>query len=46
MSLAKGIRTILPYSDKRKQLLKMKFLVNGQIVYAMYIDINANIIMS
>ena len=32
---------ILPYSDKRKQLLKMKFLVNEQNVSVMYIDINA-----
>ena len=31
----------LPYSDKRKQLLKMKFLVNEQNVSVMYIDINA-----
>ena len=32
---------ILPYSDKRKQLLKMTFLVNEQNVSVMYIDINA-----
>ena len=32
---------ILPYNDKRKQLLKMKFLVNEQNVSVMYIDINA-----
>ena len=31
----------LPYSDKRKQLLKIKFLVNEQNVSVMYIDINA-----
>ena len=31
----------LPYSDKRKQLLKMKFLVNEQNVSVIYIDINA-----
>ena len=30
----------LPYSDKRKQLLKMTFLVNEQNVCVMYIDIN------
>ena len=35
------IELILPYSDKRKQLLKMKFLVNEQNVSVMYIDINA-----
>ena len=29
------------YSDKRKQLLKMTFLVNEQNVSVMYIDINA-----
>ena len=29
------------YYDKRKQLLKMKFLVNEQNVSAMFIDINA-----
>ena len=32
---------ILPYSDKRKQLLKMTFLVNEQNVSVMYIHINA-----
>ena len=32
---------ILPYSDKRKQLLKMKFLVNEQNVSVMYIGIDA-----
>ena len=32
---------ILPYSDKRKQLLKMTFLENEQNVSVMYIDINA-----
>ena len=32
---------ILLYSDKRKQLLKMTFLVNEQNVSVMYIDINA-----
>ena len=32
---------ILPYSDKRKQLLKMTFLVNEQNLSFMYIDINA-----
>ena len=31
----------VPYSDKRKQLLKMAFLVNEQNVSVMYIDINA-----
>ena len=31
----------MPYSDKRKQLLKMKFLVNEQNVSVMYTDINA-----
>ena len=31
---------MLPYSDKRKQLLKMTFLVNEQNVSVMYIDIN------
>ena len=30
---------LLPYSDKRKQLLKMTFLVNEQNVSVMYIDI-------
>ena len=34
------------YSDKRKQLLKVTFHVNEQNVFVMYIDINANIIMS
>ena len=34
-------KCILPYSDKRKQLLKMTFLVNEQNVYVTYIDINA-----
>ena len=29
------------YSDKRKQILKMAFLVNGQNVSVVYIDINA-----
>ena len=33
--------SILPYSDKRKQLLKMTFLVNEQNVSVMYIDIIA-----
>ena len=33
--------TILPYSDERKQLLKIKFLVNEQNVSVIYIDINA-----
>ena len=32
---------ILPYSDKRKQLLKMTFLINEQNVSVMYIDISA-----
>ena len=32
---------LLPYSDKRKQLLKMTFLINEQNVSVMYIDINA-----
>ena len=32
---------LLPYSDKRKQLLEMTFLVNEQNVSVMYIDINA-----
>ena len=32
--------SILPYSDKRKQLLKMTILVNEQNVSVMYIDIN------
>ena len=32
---------VLPYSDKRKQLLKMTFLINEQNVSAMYIDIHA-----
>ena len=31
---------MLPYSDKRKQLLKMTFLVNEQNVSVIYIDIN------
>ena len=31
----------MPYTDKRKQLLKMEFLVNEQNVSVMYIDINA-----
>ena len=31
----------LQQSDKRKQLLKITFLVNEQIVSVMYIDINA-----
>ena len=31
----------MPYSNKRKQLLKMAFLVNEQKVSVMYIDINA-----
>ena len=30
----------LSYSDKRKQLLKMKFLENEQNVSVVYIDIN------
>ena len=33
--------TTLLYSDKRKQLLKMTFLVNEQNASVMYIDINA-----
>ena len=33
--------TILPYPDKRNQLLKMKFLRNEHNVSVMYIDINA-----
>ena len=33
--------TLLPYNDKRKQLLKMTFLINEQNVSVMYIDINA-----
>ena len=37
----KVVATKLPYSDKRKQLLKMKFLVNEQNVSGLYIDINA-----
>ena len=32
---------ILPYSDKRTQLLKITILVNEQTVSVMYIDINA-----
>ena len=32
---------VLPYSDKRRQLLKVIFLVNEQNVSVMYIDINA-----
>ena len=32
---------ILSYSDKRKQLFKMTFLVNERNVSVMYIDINA-----
>ena len=32
---------MLPCNDKRKQLLKMTFLVNEQNVSVMYIDINA-----
>ena len=36
-----GMRAILPYSDKRKQLLKMKFLINEKNVSVMHIDINA-----
>ena len=35
---------ILPYSDKRKQLLKMKFLVNEQNVSVMYMNIDINAI--
>ena len=34
--------TLLPYNRKRKQLLKMTFLVNEQNVSVMYIDINAS----
>ena len=34
-------RSTLPYSDKRKQLFKMTFLVNEQNVSGMYIDISA-----
>ena len=33
--------SILPYSDKMKQLLKITYLVNEQNVSVMYIDINA-----
>ena len=33
--------SFLPYSDKRKQLLKMTFLVNDHNVSVIYIDINA-----
>ena len=40
-SLRRRCQTALPYSDKRKQLLKMTFLVNEQNVSVMYIDINA-----
>ena len=35
----KWISPILPYSDKRKQLLKITFLVNEQNVSVLYIDI-------
>ena len=34
-------RFILPYNDKRKQLLKMTFLVNERNVSVMYIYIDA-----
>ena len=33
--------SILPYSDKRKQLLNITFLINKQNVSVIYIDINA-----
>ena len=33
--------TILLYSDKRKQLLKVTFFVNEQNVSVMYVDFNA-----
>ena len=36
-----AIYAILPYSNKRKQLWKMKFLVNEQNVSVVHIDINA-----
>ena len=35
------LSTVLPYSDKRKQLLKITFLVSKQNVSLIYIDINA-----
>ena len=35
------MRAFLPYSDKRKQLLKIIFSVNEQNVTVMFIDINA-----
>ena len=35
------VKAGLPYSDKRKQLLKMTFLGNEQSVSVMYIDSNA-----
>ena len=38
------LQAILPYSEKRKQLLKMTFLINEQnvsVVYIVHIDINA-----
>ena len=36
---------ILPYSDKRKQLLKMTFLINEQNASDMYIDINYHYVL-
>ena len=41
LQVASDVRRISSYSDKRKQLLKMTFLVNEQNVSVMYIDINA-----
>ena len=35
------VLAVLPYSDKRKQLLKMTFLINTQNVSVLYIDISA-----
>ena len=33
--------SIMPYADKREQLLKMIFLVNEQTVFVVYFEINA-----
>ena len=41
LNMSFGGTLVVPYSDKRKQLLQMTFLVNEQNVSAMYIDINA-----
>ena len=37
----RALSSCLPYSDRRKQLLKMTFLVNEQNVSVMWTDINA-----